>query len=79
MGGLAPNFSILGHQQELFGGFGFVQGSETGLNFSHGGLFYFITCQTCEPFVAQDFQNWMVAQLVVVLDSSSKGSRFHSW
>ena len=33
----------------LFGGFGFVQGSETGLNFS----LFFIICQTCEPFVAQ--------------------------
>ena len=30
--------------------------------FSHGGLFFFITCQTCEPFVAQMSQNWMVAQ-----------------
>ena len=28
---------------------------------SHGGLF-FLTCQTCEPFVAQMSQNWMVAQ-----------------
>ena len=24
--------------------------------------FFFITCQSCEPFVAQMFQNWMVAQ-----------------
>ena len=24
--------------------------------------FFFITCQTCEPFVAQMSQNWMVAQ-----------------
>ena len=24
--------------------------------------FFFITCQTCEPFVAQISQNWMVAQ-----------------
>ena len=24
--------------------------------------FFFITCQTCEPFVAQRSQNWMVAQ-----------------
>ena len=23
--------------------------------------FFFITCQTCEPFVAQMSQNWMVA------------------
>ena len=30
--------------------------------FSHGGLFFFITCRTCEPFVAQMSQNWMVAQ-----------------
>ena len=30
--------------------------------FSHGGLFFSITCQTCEPFVAQMSQNWMVAQ-----------------
>ena len=29
---------------------------------SHGGLFFFITCQTCGPFVAQISQNWMVAQ-----------------
>ena len=28
--------------------------------FSHGGLF--ITCRTCEPFVAHMSQNWMVAQ-----------------
>ena len=25
-------------------------------------FFFFITCQTCEPFVAQMSQNWMVAQ-----------------
>ena len=24
--------------------------------------FFFITCQTCEPFVARMSQNWMVAQ-----------------
>ena len=24
--------------------------------------FFFITCQTCEPFVAKMSQNWMVAQ-----------------
>ena len=29
--------------------------------FLHGG-FFFITCQTCEPFVALVSQNWMVAQ-----------------
>ena len=53
VGGLAPNFSILGHQPPppplrrgagaLFGGFEFVPGSEIGLNFS---LFFLITCQT---------------------------------
>ena len=79
MGGLAPNFSILGHQPPpppggggagaLFLGFGFVQGSETCLNFSHIFHIFFILCQTCEPFVAIDFQNWLVAELFVVLDS----------
>ena len=28
----------------------------------HATAFFFITCQTCEPFVAKMSQNWMVAQ-----------------
>ena len=35
-------------------------------NFHMGDFFFFITCQTCEPFVAQMSQNWMVAQWSVL-------------
>ena len=33
---------------------------------------FWATRQTCEPFVAQYCQNWLVAELVVVLDSGFK-------
>ena len=43
-----------------------MQGSETCLNFSHIFHIFFILCQTCEPFVAKNCQNWLLAELVVV-------------
>ena len=49
-----------------------MQGSETCLNFSHIVHTFFMLCQTCEPFVAQYCQNWMLAELVVVLGSVFK-------
>ena len=81
VGGLAPNFSILGHQAPspppgcgcASLGIWVVQGFETCLNISHIlHIFFFILCQSCEPFVAQCCQNWLLAELVVVLDSSFK-------
>ena len=53
----------------LFLEFGFVQGSETCLNFSHIFHIFFILRQTSEPFVAQCCQNWLVAEFVVALNS----------
>ena len=80
VGGLAPNFSILGHQappppqgvQVRFFWVWVVQGSETCLNFSHIFHIFFILCQTIEPFVANDRQNWLLAELDVVRDSDFK-------
>ena len=56
----------------LFLGFGFDQGYETCLDFSHIFHFFFILRQTCEPLVAHNCQNWLVAELVVALDSGFK-------
>ena len=81
MGGrVGPKFQHFGHQAPppprgvgaLFLGFGFEQGSETCLNFSHIFHFFFILRQTSEPFVAHNCQNWLVAELVVALDSGFK-------
>ena len=55
-----------------FFGIWVMQGSETCLNFSHIFHIFFILCQTCEPFVAKGGQNWLLAELVVVLHSGSK-------
>ena len=46
-----------------------MQRSETCLNFSHIFHIFFILCQTCEPFVVQCCWNWLLAELVVMLDS----------
>ena len=81
MGGLAPNFSILGHQapppppgvRVRFFGIWVVQGFETCLHVSHiFPHFFFILCQSSEPFVAYHCQNWLLVELVVVLDSNLK-------
>ena len=45
-----------------------MQGFETCLNISRIFHFFFILCQSCEPFVAHCYQNWLLAELVVVLD-----------
>ena len=34
--------------------------------------FFFILCQSSEPFVANYCQNWLLVELVVVLDSNFK-------
>ena len=88
VGGMAPNFSILGHQATppppggagaLFLVFGFVQGSEMCLNFSYIFHIFFILRQTCEPFVAHHCQTWLVAELVVAFDSNFRDLDFNPW
>ena len=53
-----------------FFGIWVVQGFETCLHISHIFTFFFILRQSSEPFVAHYQQNWLLVELVVVLDTN---------
>ena len=80
LGGLAPNFSILGHQAPpppggagaLFWGFRLCRALRPVCIFHTFFTFFFILCQSSEPFVAHCHQNWLLVELVVVLDRDFK-------